>query len=94
MISDKLTILAFGPLTNLALAIRTDPSIKDCIKEIYGMGGNIEGKANIRYIGTYNKTRIRYFGYQAETEVVILSTYIRLIFQELGTRLFLQSLTS
>jgi purine nucleosidase len=40
---NGLSILALGPLTNLALAVRMDPSIKDCVKDIYLMGGNSEG---------------------------------------------------
>jgi len=34
-------VLALGPLTNLALAIRMKPDIN--FRQIYIMGGNIEG---------------------------------------------------
>lgn len=52
----KLVILAIGPLTNLALALRLDPGIVDCISEIVVMGGvfsesthraNMPGEFNI-----------------------------------------------
>lgn len=37
----EITFLAIGPLTNIALAIRKDPSIVPFIKELVIMGGNI-----------------------------------------------------
>ncbi|KAF1939489.1 inosine/uridine-preferring nucleoside hydrolase [Clathrospora elynae] len=44
----EITILAIGPLTNLALAIRKDPSIVPLIKQTVIMGGQIyvQGNAN------------------------------------------------
>jgi purine nucleosidase len=36
----ELTILALGPLTNLALALELDPSIATLIREVVVMGGN------------------------------------------------------
>ena len=35
-----LTVVTTGPMTNLGLAFKKDPSIKDCIKEIVLMGGS------------------------------------------------------
>lgn len=35
--------MALGPLTNLALAVRVDPSIPQKLKDLYIMGGNMEG---------------------------------------------------
>ena len=43
---QKITIVATGALTNLALALRMDPSIADAIEELVIMGGGIN-KANI-----------------------------------------------
>jgi purine nucleosidase len=46
----QVTLLAIGPLTNVALAIRKDPSIVPLIKEIVIMGGQIYVPGN-SYIG-------------------------------------------
>lgn len=43
MYQGKLTILALGPLTNLAMAVKLQPRIKHYIKEIFISGGNSEG---------------------------------------------------
>ena len=39
----EITLIAIGPLTNLALALRKDPSIVPLIKEVIIMGGSING---------------------------------------------------
>lgn len=39
--NEKITIVTTGPMTNLALALRVEPSIKDHIEEIIFMGGSI-----------------------------------------------------
>lgn len=39
----ELSILALGPLTNLAFAFRLEPNVIPLIKNICLMGGNIEG---------------------------------------------------
>lgn len=36
--------MALGPLTNLALAIRLDPTFPQKLKDLFIMGGNMEGK--------------------------------------------------
>ncbi len=41
MDSDKVTILALAPLTNIALLLRTFPEVKEHIEEIVLMGGSI-----------------------------------------------------
>ena len=41
-----ITIVAVGPLTNLALAIRTEPGLLAAIKEVYIMGGAIRYDGN------------------------------------------------
>ena len=40
----QVTMLAIGPLTNLALAIRLDPGFTGRLKKLVIMGGNTEGK--------------------------------------------------
>jgi inosine-uridine nucleoside N-ribohydrolase len=39
----EITLVAIGPLTNLALALRKDPSIAPLVKEVIIMGGSING---------------------------------------------------
>ena len=46
----QLTIVALGPLTNLAMAIRLDPSIKEFVKDIHLMGGNFQGKVKLVHL--------------------------------------------
>lgn len=36
-------MVCFGPLTNLAMAVKIQPQLKTWLKEIYILGGNIEG---------------------------------------------------
>jgi purine nucleosidase/pyrimidine-specific ribonucleoside hydrolase len=50
----KITIVAIGPLTNIALAIKTDPRIKNNIERIVIMGG-----AYLRSEAEYNVKRDR-----------------------------------
>ncbi len=40
----EITLVAIGPLTNLALATKMDPEFSTKLKELVIMGGNIEGK--------------------------------------------------
>jgi purine nucleosidase len=47
----RLTILAQGPLTNLAAAVRLDPSLPDKVRQLYVMGG---GAGNITPAAEYN----------------------------------------
>jgi inosine-uridine nucleoside N-ribohydrolase len=42
--AGAVTLLCLGPLTNVALAIRMDPRFCTNVKEIFIMGGNMEGK--------------------------------------------------
>ena len=39
-----MTLVALGPLTNIALALRLDDKLPSKLKEVVIMGGNIEGK--------------------------------------------------
>jgi inosine-uridine nucleoside N-ribohydrolase len=42
----EVTILAIGPMTNIALALRLQPGIETKIKQIVFMGGNVEAPGN------------------------------------------------
>ncbi|CAG7824007.1 unnamed protein product, partial [Allacma fusca] len=50
----KLTILALGPLTNLATAVRLEPEIKNWIKDLYILGGNYSALGNTTVVGEFN----------------------------------------
>lgn len=50
----ELTILALAPLTNLALAIRLEPTFVDCVKQIIYMGGIVRGPGNVTQVATAN----------------------------------------
>lgn len=39
----QISLVCVGPLTNIALALKTFPEIKENIKEVYIMGGNHKG---------------------------------------------------
>ena len=39
--------MCVGPLTNLALALRLDPQMSKKLKEVFILGGNIEGRGDI-----------------------------------------------
>ena len=45
--SEPVTILAIGPLTNIAQALQKEPQIKNHIRTIYIMGGAIHAAGNI-----------------------------------------------
>ena len=42
MNNDKVTVVATGPLTNVAMAIKMEPRLKDRIYEIVLMGGSVD----------------------------------------------------
>ncbi len=52
--SGDLTLIALGPLTNVALAIRREPDIKDRIREIFVMGGAVEVGGNVTPYAEFN----------------------------------------
>ena len=50
----ELTIVAIGPLTNLALAIRIEPGIVQAVKEVFIMGGAIRHPGNTTPLAEFN----------------------------------------
>lgn len=46
----EISLIAIGPLTNIALAIKVYPDIVENIKDVFIMGGNHRGKAIIKAI--------------------------------------------
>lgn len=57
--SLQVSLVALGPLSNLALAVRLDPCFPQKLKELYIMGGNMEGDvrtpSNLLFIYFYTR---------------------------------------
>ncbi len=50
----EITLVAIGPLTNLALAIRQEPRIVQAVKEVFIMGGAIRHEGNTTPLAEFN----------------------------------------
>ncbi|XP_076105888.1 nucleoside hydrolase-like [Mytilus galloprovincialis] len=50
----EITLIALAPLTNISLALRFDPDFGGKLKEVFIMGGNIEGRGNINLCAEFN----------------------------------------
>jgi len=50
----EITLVAIGPLTNVALAIRQEPRIVEAIKELFIMGGAIRHEGNTTPLAEFN----------------------------------------
>jgi purine nucleosidase len=50
----EITVLAIGPLTNIALAIRQEPRIVHAVKELIIMGGAIRHEGNTTALAEFN----------------------------------------
>ncbi|KAJ3052863.1 hypothetical protein HK097_005524 [Rhizophlyctis rosea] len=50
----KLSIVALGPLTNLAIAISIDPTLLSKVKDVYIMGGCLFAKGNANRAAEFN----------------------------------------
>ena len=52
--SGEITLVAIGPLTNLALAIRREPDLVNAVKEVIIMGGAIKEPGNVTPQAEFN----------------------------------------
>ena len=52
--ANALTLVALGPLTNIAAAIRRDPTAMAAIHEVVVLGGSIDGRGNATPHGEFN----------------------------------------
>ena len=52
--ANELTIVATGPLTNLAVALKLDPDLPSKVKNLYIMGGTREGAGNVTPAAEFN----------------------------------------
>ncbi|MGC9398272.1 MAG: nucleoside hydrolase [Anaerolineae bacterium] len=50
----EITLVALGPLTNLALAIRREPRVVEAVKEVFIMGGAIRHQGNTTPLAEFN----------------------------------------
>ena len=78
--AGQINIAALGPLTNIALACRMDPSFGKNIKSLYAMGGTKHGKGNHTVSAEFN------FAADPEAAYIVLkemSCHVSLITWEL-----------
>ena len=54
VLTGKITLVCLGPLTNLALALRLDPQMSKKLKEVFILGGNIEGGVSLCFCHCYS----------------------------------------
>ncbi len=50
----EITLVAIGPLTNIALAIRQEPRIVENVKEVFIMGGALRHEGNTTMLAEFN----------------------------------------
>uniref|UniRef100_A0A3Q4AS28 Inosine/uridine-preferring nucleoside hydrolase domain-containing protein n=1 Tax=Mola mola TaxID=94237 RepID=A0A3Q4AS28_MOLML len=67
---NQVSLVALGPLTNLALAIRLDPSFPQKLKDLFIMGGNMEGIGNVTLCAEFN------FAMDPEAAYIVYEEYL------------------
>ncbi|XP_026150929.1 inosine-uridine preferring nucleoside hydrolase [Mastacembelus armatus] len=65
----KISLVATAPLTNLALAVKMDPSLPSKLRGLYIMGGNTESRGNTTVVGEFN------FVADSEAAYIVLNEY-------------------
>uniref|UniRef100_A0ABM5FYT8 Inosine-uridine preferring nucleoside hydrolase-like n=1 Tax=Pogona vitticeps TaxID=103695 RepID=A0ABM5FYT8_9SAUR len=65
----QVSLIATGPLTNLALAVKMDPTFPEKLKNVIIMGGNMEGRGNVTVCGEFN------FATDPEAANIVLNEY-------------------
>ncbi|XP_075682825.1 nucleoside hydrolase-like isoform X2 [Rhinoderma darwinii] len=66
----KISLVATGPLTNLALSVRMDPTFPQKLYSLYIMGGNMESRGNTTACGEFN------FLADPEAAYIVLNDYL------------------
>lgn len=67
--AGELELVALGPLTNIALALRLDPTLPQRIKRFVVMGGAVTGHGNITTAAEFN------IAYDPEAAHIVLSAW-------------------
>ncbi|XP_069828465.1 nucleoside hydrolase-like [Dendropsophus ebraccatus] len=67
--SGQVSLVATGPLTNLALAVNMDPTFPQKIKSLFIMGGNMESRGNVTVCGEFN------FACDPEAAYIVLNSF-------------------
>jgi purine nucleosidase len=70
--AGTLTLVALGPLTNLALALRLDPTLPERIPRLVIMGGAVTGRGNTHLIPAEFNT-----GFDPEAAHIVFSSWPR-----------------
>ncbi|KAG2457328.1 IUNH hydrolase, partial [Polypterus senegalus] len=66
----QVCLVATAPLTNLASAVKRDPSFPKRLKGLYIMGGNMESRGNTTVCGEFN------FAADPEAAYIVLNEYL------------------
>ncbi|XP_053733044.1 inosine-uridine preferring nucleoside hydrolase [Synchiropus splendidus] len=66
----EVSLVATAPLTNLALAVRLDPSLPSKLRGLYIMGGNTESRGNTTVCSEFN------FAADPEAAYIVLKEYL------------------
>ncbi|XP_067107686.1 inosine-uridine preferring nucleoside hydrolase isoform X1 [Osmerus mordax] len=66
----EISLVATAPLTNLAMAVRLDPSIPSKLKGLYIMGGNTDSRGNTTVCGEFN------FAADPEAAYIVLNDFL------------------
>ncbi|KAF1686471.1 nucleoside hydrolase [Pseudoxanthomonas broegbernensis] len=69
--AGRLLLVALGPLTNLALALRLDPTLPRRVARLVVMGGAVHARGNITPVAEFN------VGFDPEAAHVVLSGFPR-----------------
>lgn len=67
--AGKLLLVMLGPLTNLALAVRIDPTLPSKIARLVVMGGAVTGKGNTNISSEFN------IGFDPESAVIVFESF-------------------
>ncbi|KAM4700966.1 pyrimidine-specific ribonucleoside hydrolase RihA-like isoform 1-T2 [Discoglossus pictus] len=65
----QISLVALGPLTNLALAVKLDPTLPKKLNELYIMGGSLEGRGNWTLCAEFN------FSLDPEAAYIVLNSF-------------------
>ncbi|XP_065148966.1 nucleoside hydrolase-like [Paramisgurnus dabryanus] len=66
----EVSLVATAPLTNLALAVKLDPTFPQKLKGLYIMGGNTDSRGNTTMCGEYN------FAADPEAAYIVLNEFL------------------